>query len=101
LKQASCQRALRRFGDVEDGLRRYRNRDLEPRPVVPAPAHDGWDEWRQLLASVVADVIVHQPCQMREQGMGAGGMIAPPLTGEHRGEFHEARAASWRSMPAT
>jgi len=33
--------------------------------------------------------------------MGAQGMVAPPLTSEHRGELHEARAPSWRAVSAT
>jgi hypothetical protein len=101
LKQTSGQHALRSFGDVEDGFRRDRNRDREPGPIVPAPTDDRWDEQCQFLSTGVGGQVVDLPCQLRKQRMCARGVVAPPLTGEHRGEFHEARATSWRAMSAT
>src|SRR5690606_7686408 len=50
------------------------------------------DEGRELAAPGVGGVVVDQPGERGEQGVRAGRVVAPPLTGQERGQLHEAGA---------
>jgi len=98
LQQTAGQHALGRLRHVEDHARRDRDRDREPGRVVPASPDHRRDERRQQLAFGVAGDVVDLSGELAQEGMGGCGMVAPSLTGEDRGQLHEAGTPSGRAV---
>jgi len=93
------QRALSMFGDDGQGHRRaaYGDRSVHSR-VVPIEANHRGDQPDQAGPGLVGDVVVDSPGNSRQKGMGAAGVITPPLPGKERGEFHETSSLAGRPM---
>ena len=67
--------------------------DLGVHPWPPADHADHlWDQGRELLAYVVADVVVDRAGHHGEQRMRAPGVVGPLLAGEEGRHLHEAGA---------
>ena len=60
--------------------------------VVAGEADDLRDQHGQLVPVLVRGGVVDVPGEVGEQRMGAAGVVAPPLAGQHGGHLHEAGA---------
>ena len=87
-------------GNVEDRRAGHRDRERQPRAIVTEATHHQRDQRHQLLTARLAHVVVDPASKRREQGMGAGRVIAPSLPCQEGGELHEARPPSRRTMSA-
>ena len=70
-------------------LRAIRASMCRSSPVSPSPDHRR-DQLGQPLAAGVGGVVVDVASDRGQQRVGAGGVVAPALAGEQRGQFHEA-----------
>ncbi|GAA4369361.1 sigma factor-like helix-turn-helix DNA-binding protein [Agromyces bauzanensis] len=73
--------------------------DVEQR-VVTRQADDRRDERCEPRSSGVTRQVVHHPGEMREGAVRACWVVAPAFARKVRREFHEARPASGRAVPA-